>query len=33
MPRVFQLAIDGEAGARHCRVIWIDGKKLGVTFE
>ena len=33
MPRVFQLAIDGETGARHCRVIWIDGKKLGVTFE
>ncbi|MGH6684516.1 MAG: PilZ domain-containing protein [Pseudolabrys sp.] len=33
VPRVFQLAIDGETGARHCRVIWTDGKKLGVSFE
>jgi hypothetical protein len=33
LPRVFQLAIDGEAGPRHCRVIWTDGKKLGVSFE
>jgi hypothetical protein len=33
LPRVFQLAIDGEAGARHCKVIWTDGKKLGVSFE
>ncbi len=33
LPRVFQLAIDGEADPRHCRVIWTDGKKLGVSFE
>jgi len=33
LPRVFQLAINGEKGTRHCRVIWTDGKKLGVTFE
>jgi hypothetical protein len=33
VPRVFQLAIDGEAGPRHCKVIWADGKKLGVSFE
>jgi hypothetical protein len=33
LPQVFQLAIDGEAGTRHCRVIWTDGKKLGVSFE
>jgi hypothetical protein len=33
LPRVFQLAIDGEAAARHCKVIWTDGKKLGVSFE
>ena len=33
IPRLFQLAIDGEAGTRHCKVIWTDGKKLGVSFE
>ncbi len=33
LPQVFRLTIDGEAMARHCRVIWSDGKKLGVTFE
>ncbi|MFI4960349.1 MAG: PilZ domain-containing protein [Hyphomicrobiales bacterium] len=33
VPRCFQLAIDGEAGTRHCKVIWTDGKKLGVSFE
>lgn len=33
LPRVFRLTIDGESTARHCRVIWVDGKKLGVTFE
>jgi hypothetical protein len=33
LPRVFQLVIDGEAAARHCNVIWTDGKKLGVSFE
>jgi len=33
VPRVFQLAIDGEAATRHCKVIWTDGKKLGVSFE
>jgi len=33
LPQVFQLAIDGEAGTRHCRVIWTDNKKLGVSFE
>ena len=33
VPRVFQLAIDGEAATRHCKVIWADGKKLGVSFE
>jgi hypothetical protein len=27
------LAIDGEAAARHCRVVWTEGKKLGVSFE
>ncbi len=33
VPRVFQLAIDGEPGTRHCKVIWADGKKLGVSFD
>jgi len=33
VPRLFQLAIDGEAAPRHCKVIWTDGKKLGVSFE
>ncbi|HTT47562.1 MAG TPA: hypothetical protein VMG39_06100 [Pseudolabrys sp.] len=33
VPRVFQLAIDGEAATRHCKVIWTDGRKLGVAFE
>ena len=33
VPQVFQLAIDGESSPRHCRVVWVDGKKLGVAFE
>jgi hypothetical protein len=33
LPQVFRLTIDGESIARHCRVIWVDGKKLGVSFE
>lgn len=33
IPRVFQLAIDGEKSSRHCKVVWTDGKKLGVSFD
>jgi len=33
VPRQFQLLIDGETSARHCRVVWEDGKRLGVQFE
>jgi PilZ domain len=33
LPRVFQLSVDGEPQARHCRVIWTEGKRLGVSFE
>ena len=33
LPQVFRLTIEGESIARHCRVIWVDGKKLGVSFE
>jgi hypothetical protein len=27
------LTIDGEKNNRHCRVIWTNGRKLGVSFE
>ena len=33
LPRVFRLTIDGEVGSKHCRVVWMDGKKVGVSFE
>jgi hypothetical protein len=33
LPPTFRLEIDGEAGTRHCRVVWVDGKKFGVLFE
>ena len=33
VPRVFRLAINGETATRHCRVIWAQGSKLGVSFE
>lgn len=33
VPRVFQLTINGDTYSRHCRVVWADGKKLGVAFE
>lgn len=33
LPRVFQLNVDGEPQARHCRVVWTEGKRLGVTFD
>lgn len=33
LPQVFRLSIEGEIATRHCRVIWTDGKKLGVSFE
>jgi len=33
LPRVFQLSVDGEPQARHCRVVWTEGKRLGVSFE
>lgn len=33
LPRVFQLTVDGEPHTRHCRVIWTEGKRLGVSFE
>ncbi len=33
VPQVIQLAIDGERSNRHCRVVWVNGKKLGVSFE
>lgn len=33
LPKVFRLTVDGEIETRHCRVIWTDGKNLGVSFE
>jgi hypothetical protein len=33
VPQVFQLMVDGEKASRHCRVVWTDDKKLGVSFE
>ena len=32
-PQIFRLDIDGEAGTRCCRIIWVDEKKAGVQFE
>jgi PilZ domain len=33
IPTTFQLTIKGEKQTRHCRVIWADGSRLGVTFD
>lgn len=33
IPNQFSLLIDGEKQARHCRVVWSDGRRLGVQFE
>ncbi|HEY7231031.1 MAG TPA: PilZ domain-containing protein [Pseudolabrys sp.] len=33
LPRVFRLTIDGDVGSKHCKVIWTDGKRVGVSFE
>ena len=33
VPRSFQLAVDGETAMRHCKVVWTEGRRLGVAFE
>ena len=33
VPKSFQLIIHGEAKARHCRVIWAQDNRLGVSFD
>ena len=33
LPQIFRLEIDGEYGTRHCRIIWVDGNKVGIQFE
>lgn len=33
LPKVFRLTVDGEIETRYCRVIWTDGKRVGVSFE
>ena len=33
LPKVFRLTVDGETETKHCRVVWTDGKRIGVSFE
>jgi PilZ domain len=33
LPEVFRLAINGEREDRYCKLVWVDGKRLGVSFE
>ena len=33
LPKVFRLSVEGEIETKHCRVVWTDGKKLGVSFD
>ena len=33
LPKVFRLAIDGEREDRYCKLAWVDGNRLGVSFE
>lgn len=33
LPQVFRLTIDSDVGSKHCRVVWTDGKRVGVLFE
>jgi hypothetical protein len=33
LPKVFRLTVEGEIETKHCRVVWTDGKRLGVSFE
>jgi hypothetical protein len=33
VPRTFQLTIDGDPISRHCKVVWAEGKRLGVSFD
>jgi len=33
LPKVFRLTVDGETETRHCRVVWTDGKRVGVSFD
>jgi len=33
LPKVFRLTVDGEIETKHCRVVWTDGKRVGVSFE
>jgi hypothetical protein len=33
LPKVFRLTVDGETQTRHCRVVWTDGKRVGVSFD
>jgi len=33
LPQSFWLTLDGEHRGRYCKVMWVDGKRLGVMFE
>jgi hypothetical protein len=33
VPSEFDLQIEGEGRARRCRLVWSDGRRLGVVFE
>jgi hypothetical protein len=33
IPQTFQMKSNGEPEVKHCRVCWVQGSKLGVSFE
>ena len=33
LPEFFQLSIENERQERYCRLIWVDGKRIGVKFQ
>lgn len=33
LPQSFWLTLEGEHDDRYCKVMWIDGNRLGVLFE
>jgi hypothetical protein len=33
LPQSFRLIVEGEHNDRYCRVMWVDGNRIGVLFE
>lgn len=33
LPQFFWLTLDSDQKQRYCKVMWVDGKRLGVQFE